>query len=98
MEDQLWRLSWALPLVIVIGVGALYWLKRMGVGMPGSGAQAGEPRVLSRTTLTEHTQVLVVEVQHQRYVVFESTAQVSVQASSTEMYPLASRMFGRRPS
>ena len=87
MDDQLWRLTWALPLVIVIGVGLIYWLKRLGVGaLPAeSGAT---PVVLSNTPLTEHTRVLVVQVNQRPFIVFESTAHLSVQTAHTDMHPL----------
>ena len=78
MDAQLWRLTWALPLVIAIGVGLIYWLKRMGVGQSASGSPT-EPRLISSTAMSEHTRVLIVEVNHQQFVVFESSAQITVQ-------------------
>lgn len=110
MTEQLWRLTWALPLVIVIGVMLIHWLKRWGVGMaPSRGAAPVQAVVLSNTALTEHTRVLVVDLDGQRFVVFESSAQISVQPDAERVpaqgHPLARRqpmgvapMFPWRPT
>lgn len=95
MDDQLWRLTWALPLVVLIGVGAIFWLKRMGVGIAPSGP-AALPVVHSDTAVSAHTRVLVVEVEGRRFAVFESTAQISVQAPVAETHPLAPRAWWRK--
>lgn len=83
MDDQLLRLLWALPLVLAIGVGAMLLLKRLGIGVgprPNAAGPASTPVVVSSTPLTEHTRAVVVEFGPQRWVVFESTAQISVHA------------------
>lgn len=84
MDEHLWRLSWALPLVIVIGVGLIFWLKKLGLGVasPAASTAGVEPVVLSNTTLTDQTRVLLVEVAQQRFVVFESSAHIVVQPSA----------------
>jgi flagellar biogenesis protein FliO len=107
MTDQLWRLTWALPLVIAIGVLLIHWLKRMGVGTSPDATPA-EPVLLSTTALTEHTRVLVIDVAGQQFVVFESSARISVQTDAVQAHqsiPLAFRrpmgmapMFPWRPS
>ncbi|MES2089662.1 MAG: hypothetical protein V4532_06765 [Pseudomonadota bacterium] len=80
MDHHLLRLLWALPLVLAIGWGAMVLLKRLGIGVGPLRREAPTPQVVSTTTLSEHTKALVVEFGQQRWVVFESTAHISVQA------------------
>lgn len=86
MNDQLWRLVWALPLVIAIGVALIYWLKKLGLGQ-GGGGQPAQPIVRSSTALSEHTRVLVVEVDQRAFVVFESDTHIAVQPQDTHAHP-----------
>jgi hypothetical protein len=78
MSDQLLRLAWALPLVIVVGIALIHVLKRLGVGMAQPAAGVA-PQVLSDLKLTEHTRFIVVDAAGQRFMVLESTANVHVQ-------------------
>jgi flagellar biogenesis protein FliO len=96
MDAQLWRLTWALPLVIVIGLALIYWLKRMGLGSAASSLPA-EPLVLSNTAVTKHTRVLVVKVNQQVFVVFESTATVAVQPTLSDAHLPAAPLLGGHP-
>ncbi len=82
MTDQLWRLAWALPVVIATGLLLIFWLKRMGVGQ-GTPKTHAEPIVRSCTQLTEHTQVLIVEIHQQSFIVFESSQHIMVQGEAT---------------
>lgn len=100
MEDQVWRLVWALPLVLIIGIGAMLLLKRLGIGVgqrPSAtpDAAASTPTLVSSTPLTDHTRALVVEHGGQRWVVFESTAQIAVHAPTPTSAPLPDLI--RRP-
>ena len=80
MDDQLWRLVWAFPLVVVLGVGAIYWLKRMGLGDGTVAASAcPEPVVVSDMALTERSRVLVVSIGEHRFAVFESSSPLVVE-------------------
>ncbi|TAK73708.1 MAG: hypothetical protein EPO12_21890 [Aquabacterium sp.] len=79
MDAAVLRLVWALPLVLVVGVGLIYALKRLGLGT-GPSPAAAELSVVSRQQLSEHTQALVLQSGAQRWLVVESTATVSVQA------------------
>lgn len=92
MNEQLWRLAWALPLVIAIGLALIYWLKRLGVGQGGAG-ETVQPVVRSNTALTEHTRVLVVEVSQQVFVVFESDAHIAVQPQDAPAHAAARHPF-----
>lgn len=78
MDAAVLRLAWALPLVLAVGVGLIFLLKRLGLGV----GHPQEPAVLdvqSREQLSEHTQAIVVQAGGQRWLVVESTASVSVQ-------------------
>lgn len=92
MNEQLWRLAWALPLVIALGLALIYWLKRLGVGQ-GSAGTANQAVVRSNTALTERTRVLVVEVGHQVFVVFESEATIAVQPQDARVHAVARPSF-----
>lgn len=79
MDAAVLRLAWALPLVLAVGVGVIYALKRLGLGT-GAAPAAADLSVVSRQQLSEHTQALVLQAGAQRWLVVESTATVSVQA------------------
>ncbi|RZL01578.1 MAG: hypothetical protein EOP36_11055 [Rubrivivax sp.] len=93
MDDHFWRLLWALPLVLLIGVGAMLLLKRLGIGVGPRAAAvvpdatSATPTLVSSTPLTDHTRALVVECGAQRWVVFESTAQIAVHAPTPTSSP-----------
>jgi flagellar biogenesis protein FliO len=94
MEHQLWRLVWALPLVLAVGVLVIVWLKRLGLGTSAMPSTTEPPRVLSTTRLSDHTQVMVVEFGCARLIVVESSVHISVhEANSNECQPT-----GLRPS
>lgn len=92
MDEQVWRLTWALPLVILMGLGLIVWLKRLGLGM-GVPDQVTVPVVRSNTALTEHTRVLVVEVNAQSFVIFESAVSVAVQPAPPPVLGVSPRAF-----
>lgn len=77
MDDSFFRLLWALPLVIGIGYAALYSLKRLGLDGFAARRYDVAPVIVSRTSLTEHTQAIVLELDGQRYMVIESHAHLS---------------------
>lgn len=93
MDHQIWRLLWAFPLVIGLGALTLLWLRRMGVGV--STAQDEQPspaattQVLSRTELSPQTTLLIVAVDGKRFLLTESTAQVSVHGLGDASPPVA---------
>lgn len=80
VDEHIARLLWALPLVIALGCTVLVVLKRLGID--GSSLRRADeaPRVVSSTRISEHTTANVVEHQGRQYLVFESTAQLHVQA------------------
>jgi flagellar biogenesis protein FliO len=80
MDVQLWRLTWALPLVIAIGWGVILMLKRLGLGgSPVTHSEdVNQAVMLNNQPLSDQTRVLLVRAAGRTYVVFESTAQLSV--------------------
>ena len=74
MDDHLVRLTWALPLVLALGVGGLLLLKKWGHVSSRQGELPTPPELLSSTALSEHSRVMVVRHAGRQLVVFESTA------------------------
>jgi flagellar biogenesis protein FliO len=83
VDVQLWRLTWALPLVLAIGWCVILVLKRLGMG--GESAKLSEDVdqavLLDDLSLSDATRMLLVCVAGRTYVVFESSAQLSVHES-----------------
>lgn len=84
MDDHLWRLAWALPLVLVIGVLFILALKRWGITrLPGL-MQVSPPetglRVVADLTVSDDTRVYLLEAGGQRWLLTESKQQASTQA------------------
>lgn len=90
MDHHLWRLAWALPLVLLIGVLFILALKRWGITrMPGlmqaTGLmQANTPapglRVVADLKVSDDTRVYLLEAGGQRWLLTESRQQTSTQA------------------
>lgn len=81
--STLWRLVWALPLVLATGVGVMLLLKRFVA--PASVKPRDTRRLNLRETLdvSEDTRVHLVEIDRQTYVVVESTRNAVVQSAQT---------------
>lgn len=84
MEDNLWRLAWALPLVLIIGVLFILALKRWGIArlpglMPAAGITA-DLRVVAVLSVSEDTRVYLLEAGGQRWLLTESRLSASTQA------------------
>ncbi|MET0534973.1 MAG: hypothetical protein ABW171_12170 [Steroidobacter sp.] len=79
-----WKLAWALPLVLAIGVGAMLLLRKFLVPVA---RQAGDdqPRMVVRQSLpvSEQTSVHLIEVDGRDYLVVESARQAVVQTLSS---------------
>lgn len=84
MDDHLWRLAWALPLVLVIGVLFILALKRWGITrLPGlMQVRPPEPglRVVADLTVSDDTRVYLLEAGGQRWLLTESKQHASTQA------------------
>lgn len=104
MDDHLIRLTWALPLVLALGVGGLLLLKKWGRLSATDPDPQAAPKLLSSTVLSEHTRVMVVQHAGRQVMVFESTAAqldlVSGDVSSMPMHDASRGSWGaamRRP-
>lgn len=89
MDHHLWRLAWALPLVLAIGVLFILGLKRWGIPrLPGWLAAAPsahaaiaptELRVVADLVVSEDTRVYLLEAAGQRWLLTESRLSASTQ-------------------
>jgi len=76
--EALWRLSWALPLVAVVGISAIFVVRRfVGVGVAGA---AAKPRLALAETLraTEDTAIHVLEFERRTFLLVESVRPVTL--------------------
>ncbi len=85
MDDHLWRLAWALPLVLLIGVMFILALKRWGITrlpglMPAMAQPSGELRVVADLSVSDDTRVYLLEAGGQRWLLTESRLHASAQA------------------
>lgn len=84
MDDHLWRLAWALPLVLLIGVLFILALKRWGINRLPGWMPANEPasglRVAAELAVSDDTRVYLLEAGGQRWLLTESRQHTSTQA------------------
>lgn len=93
MESHALRLIWALPLVLMIGVGLLLLLKRWGIGVGPMGQAAnasGSIHVVQSQDISPQTKVMQVSVNGSTYLVFESAANLQVLPTTAGMVGPAS--------
>lgn len=88
MSQTLWNLLWALPLVSVLALVVILVLKRTQAGRSAQTL----PRVSLRESLSvsERTQVHLIEVDFRPYLLVESDARITVQPTwqaSTDALP-----------
>ena len=81
-----WRLVWALPLVLAVGIVAMLLLKRFLVPAPARG-RAQRMSLCESLALSDHTRVHVIEVDGSAFVVIESTQQAALQSVSQSAEP-----------
>lgn len=83
MEHHLWRLSWALPLVLAIGVLSILALKRWGITRLRGPAQANEPepelRLVADLRISDDTRIFLLETGGQRWLITESRQHTATQ-------------------
>jgi len=77
--DTLWRLVWALPLVLLIGVAVMFVLKRFMLPMHTKTHQALRMNLCESISLSNATRVHLIEVDHQPYLIAESTPHTALQ-------------------
>lgn len=78
--NTLWKLTWALPLVLTIGGVAVLVLKRFVV--PARPADRAGPRMTlcESLSLSDETRVHLIEVERKPYVVIESDRHAVLQS------------------
>lgn len=84
MDEHLWRLAWALPLVLIIGMLFILALKRWGITrlpglLPATHASANL-RVVADLSVSDDTRVYLLEAGGQRWLLTESRLHTSTQA------------------
>ena len=72
MTDTLWRLVWALPLVLVTGAAAMLLLKRI-LTPAGTSVEHGRHLTLRESLIiSDGTRMHLIEVDRQKYLLVES--------------------------
>jgi hypothetical protein len=98
--DTLLRLAWALPLVLLIGLGLMLAMKRL---MSAERASPPAPALSKTLRLSEQTQAHVIDVAGQHYLVIESERSVVIEALASKagapapaMNPLRAGLLRKR--
>jgi flagellar biogenesis protein FliO len=81
--DALWRLAWALPLVLAVGAAAILVLKYFVI--PAQAARRSARRIELRESLplSDETRIHLIEVDRRAYLVVESTRQTTLQPTQS---------------
>ena len=85
--STLWRLVWALPLVLATGVGVMLLLKRFVVPTEAKSRDTRRLNLRETLAVSDETRVHLVEIDRQSYLVVESTRNAVLQptqASTTD--------------
>ena len=87
--DALWRLTWALPLVLLTGMVAMLALKRFLTLERRPGARTPKSVLSLRESLavSDQTHVHLIAVGRQEYVVVESARHAVIQARDAVSLP-----------
>lgn len=93
--ETMWRLAWALPSVLLVGVGVALILKRFVVAADGAQAAAVRRIHLRESlTLSEDTRMHLIELDRQAYFVVESKQHITVEIAARDV-AAATRMPAR---
>jgi hypothetical protein len=103
MDDHLWRLAWALPLVLAIGAAFILALKRWGINrLPGwlpatlsaqvshaprAASTSDALRVVTELAVSADTRVYLLEAGGQRWLLTESRVSASTQSLDPNRTP-----------
>jgi len=82
MSDHLWRLAWALPLVLLLGLVIVLLLKRHMAGRLSMKPDAQRMVVRESMSVSIQTQLHLIEVDSSVYLLVESAGGTQVQAVS----------------
>jgi hypothetical protein len=98
--DTLLRLAWALPLVLLVGLGLMLAMKHL---LSAERATPSAPALSKTLRLSEQTQAHVIEIAGQHYLIIESERSVAVQvlaskagAPAPAMNPLRAGLLRKR--
>jgi len=78
VSDALWRLAWALPMVLAIGVASVLVLRRWVVPHR-QGEATGRLRVLESLPLSDDTRLYVIDVDRRPLLLVESSREITLQ-------------------
>jgi flagellar biogenesis protein FliO len=91
----MWRLLWALPLVLLVGVAVMLILRRFMTPTPREQVEPQRLRMQGAVTLSANTQVYLVEADSKGYLVVESDRPTTVQeVAPTAGAPMHAARFG----
>ena len=81
--DSLWRLIWALPMVLLTGVAVALLLKRVVQPPPGPARLAARMSVRESMPVSNDTRVHLIESDGQTYLLVESPGGTVLQATQS---------------
>jgi flagellar biogenesis protein FliO len=81
--STLWRLVWALPLVLATGVGVMLLLKRFVVPMESKPRDVRRLNLRETLNVSDETRVHLVEIDRQSYLIVESTRNAVLQPAQS---------------
>jgi flagellar biogenesis protein FliO len=80
--EPLWKLFWALPLVLIVGAGAMLLLKRFIVPVARAGQPSQRMQTRESLVLSEQTRLHLVDIDGKTYLVTESAHRTQLQSLS----------------
>ena len=86
--ETLWRLAWALPLVLVTGVVAVLTLRRFVVPTQGTSQPAQRMNLRESLSLSDDTRVHLIEIDGQVFLVVESLRHTLLQSAPIASTPV----------
>jgi flagellar biogenesis protein FliO len=91
----MWRLLWALPLVLIVGFAVMLILRRFMTLTPREYVEPQRLHLRGTVTLSAKTQAYLVEADGKGYLVVESDQPIAVQEiAPTAGTPLHAARFG----
>ncbi len=78
--ESAWRLVWALPLVLAVGVAAVLVLRRFVTPMTPAAPRGPRVSLRDSLALSDHTRVHCIDVDGRAFLVVESAQQAALHA------------------
>lgn len=88
----MWRLAWALPLVLMVGAAVVLVLRRFVVPTASAAVPTQRMRMLESLPLSDDTRVHLIEVDGRAYLVVESARHAVLQSAAPLQAGDASRL------